>query len=180
MMRYANKAGEGPRATADYVASLLELLGDQEPLAVLAATPAAVAAVVAGIPPARLARPEGPGRWSVAGVLQHLADSEVVNGYRIRLMLAADRPPIPAYDQDAWAAAFGYAAADASLALRDFSAARAANFRLWTSLDQPAMERVGIHAERGAESVGRLIRLLAAHDLVHRRQIDRILAGAGG
>jgi len=178
-MRYANKAGEGPRATADYVASLLELLGDQEPLGVLAATPAALAAVIAGIPPARLTQPEGPGKWSVAGVLQHLADSEVVNGFRIRLMLAADRPPIPAYDQDAWAAAFGYEAADASLALRDFSAARAANLRLWKSLDQPAMERAGIHAERGVESVWRLIRLLAAHDLVHRRQIDRILAGAG-
>ena len=42
-----------------------------------------------------------------------------------------------------------------------------------------AMERWGIHAERGRESVGRLIRLLAAHDLVHGRQIDRILAGTG-
>jgi hypothetical protein len=35
-----------------------------------------------------------------------------------------------------------------------------------------------MHAERGVESVGQLIRLLAAHDLVHRRQIDRILLRA--
>lgn len=176
-MRYANKAGAGAQATTDYVASLLELLGDQEPFGILGATPARLAEVVAGVAPARLARPEAAGRWSVAGVLQHLADSEVVNGYRIRLMLAADLPPIPAYDQDAWAAALRYDAADAVLALRDFSAARAANLRIWTRLGGEAMERAGMHAERGRESVGRLIHLLAAHDLVHRRQIERILAG---
>jgi hypothetical protein len=32
-----------------------------------------------------------------------------------------------------------------------------------------------VHAERGPESIATWIRLLAGHDLVHRRQIDRIL-----
>jgi hypothetical protein len=50
-----------------------------------------------------LRRPEAPGEWSVAEVLQHLADSDLITGYRIRLMLAQDNPPIPGYDQDAWA-----------------------------------------------------------------------------
>ena len=177
-MQFANKAGAGDGATARYVASLLELLGDQEPLGVLASTPGALAAAVAGVPAARLRRAEAEGKWSVAAVLQHLADSEVVNGYRIRFILSADSPQIQAYDQDGWAAALRYDAADPSLALGDFTAARAANLRLWRSLDQVALERAGLHAERGVESVGRLIRLLAGHDLVHRLQIDRILRGA--
>ena len=176
-MRYANTAGAGAQATADYVASLLQLLGDQEPFGILGATPARLAETVAGVPSDRLARPEAPGKWSVAAVLQHLADSEVVNGYRIRVILAADSPPIPAYDQDAWSSALRYHSADALLALRDFSAARAANLRLWTSLDGNSLERAGLHAERGRETIGRLIQLLAAHDLVHQRQIVRILAG---
>jgi hypothetical protein len=33
---------------------------------------------------------------------------------------------------------------------------------------------VGIHTERGRESGRRLRALTAAHDLVHRRQIERI------
>jgi hypothetical protein len=37
------------------------------------------------------------------------------------------------------------------------------------------LAREGLHSERGAESAGFLLRLMAAHDLVHRRQIDRIL-----
>ena len=36
--------------------------------------------------------------------------------------------------------------------------------------------RTGVHSERGPESIGHTIRMLGAHDLVHRRQIDRILA----
>ncbi len=111
----------------------------------------------------------------MAGVLQHLADSEGVNGHRIRLMLVEHMPPIAAYDQDAWAVAFDYASADPSAAMRDFTAIRAANVRLWQSLDERALARGGVHAERGVETVGHLLRLLAAHDLVHRRQIERIL-----
>ncbi len=177
-MTYAIPAGQGAAAAASYVASLLALLGDQEPLEVLSSTPAALADVVKAESAAALTQREAPGKWSVAGVMQHLADSEVVNGYRIRLMLSADRPPIPAYDQDAWAAALGYEAADPALACRDFAAARAANVRRWRPLDHQALARSGVHAERGVESVGQLIRLLAGHDLVHRRQIARILAGA--
>ncbi len=174
-MSFANLSGEGSDAAAAYVASLLALLGDQEPLAVLAATPAWCAAAVRGVGASDLSRAEAPGKWSVAGVLQHLADSEGVNGHRIRLMLVEDTPSIAAYDQDAWARAFDYGSADATAALRDFTATRAANLRLWQSLDATALARGGVHAERGVETVGHLLRLLAAHDLVHRRQIERIL-----
>jgi hypothetical protein len=36
-----------------------------------------------------------------------------------------------------------------------------------------------MHSERGAESLGHLTKLMAAHDLVHRRQLDRVLRAAG-
>jgi hypothetical protein len=35
-----------------------------------------------------------------------------------------------------------------------------------------------MHSERGPESLGHLMKLMAAHDLVHRRQIERVLAAA--
>jgi hypothetical protein len=113
-------------------------------------------------------------------VLQHLADSEGINGQRIRRMLVEDTPPIAAYDQDAWARVFGYDHADPGLALRDFTALRAANLRLWASLDATALARGGMHGERGLETAGTLIRLLAGHDLVHLNQIERILGASAG
>jgi hypothetical protein len=174
-MTFPNLAGEGPEATDAYVAGLVALLGDQDPLAVLSTTPGWLVEAMGGILPAALVRAEGPGKWSVAGVVQHLADSEGVNGHRIRMMLVEDLPPIAAYDQDAWARAFKYDSADPGAALRDFTALRAVNLRLWSALDAAALGRAGMHAERGVESVGHLLRLLAAHDLVHRQQIERIL-----
>ena len=179
-MTYSNPAGQRGAAVSAYVASLLALLGDRDPLEVLGATPTAAARVLAHAAPSALTAPEAPGKWSVAGVLQHLADSEGINGLRIRRMLVEDTPPISAYDQDAWARVFRYASADPGLALRDFTAVRAANLRLWSSLDATALARAGMHAERGLETAGMLIRLLAGHDLVHLKQIDRILGASAG
>jgi len=41
-----------------------------------------------------LGRPEKNGKWSMAQVLRHLCDSELIWGYRLRRVLAEDRPPI--------------------------------------------------------------------------------------
>ncbi|HQR17463.1 MAG TPA: DinB family protein [Gemmatimonadales bacterium] len=179
-MTYSNPAGQRGAAADAYVASLLALLGSRDPLEVLGSTPAVAARVLAHAAPSALTKPEAPGKWSVAGVLQHLADSEGINGQRIRLMLVEDTPPIAAYDQDAWGRVFGYEHADPGLALRDFTALRAANLRLWASLDATALARGGMHAERGLETAGTLIRLLAGHDLVHLKQIGRILGASAG
>jgi hypothetical protein len=112
----------------------------------------------------------------VIQVIQHLADSDLIAGYRTRMMLSADRPPLPGYDQDHWAGEFRYDQVPLSLALNQLRALRATNLHLWKQLTPEQLNRIGLHAERGAESVSHLLRLMGAHDLVHRRQIDRILA----
>jgi hypothetical protein len=60
-------------------------------------------------------------------------------------------------------------------ALDQLRGMRAANLGVLRGLAPAQLERVGLHSERGPESVAFLLRLMAAHDLVHRRQIDRIL-----
>jgi hypothetical protein len=131
---------------------------------------------VRGLADARLRQPEVPGKWSVLEVIQHLADSDLVAGFRIRMMLTEERPPLQGYDQDRWAREFRYRDVSLDQALNQLRGLRIANLELWGALSPSQLERVGIHSERGAESVGFLLRLMGAHDLVHRRQIDRILA----
>lgn len=48
--------------------------------------------------------------------------------------------------------------------------------RLLSRATPADMKRVGVHAERGEESVEHLIRLYAGHDLLHLRQLARIRA----
>lgn len=159
---------------AGYVQALLDLLGDQDPLAIQRQTAQALRASVAGLSDTAAAMPEKPGKWSILQVVQHLVDSELAYGYRMRVIVAEDRPALAGYDQDCWAAHFGTDGVTLAEALDDFASLRALNLR-WLARQQPhAMARVGVHAERGEESVTRIVRLLAAHDLVHRQQIVRI------
>ena len=83
-----------------YVEAVLGLVGDRDPLEILRATPTALERAVAGLSLDQMRRPERPGKWSIAAVLQHLADADVVWAWRMRLILAQDRPPITGYDQD--------------------------------------------------------------------------------
>jgi hypothetical protein len=56
---------------------------------------------------------------------------------------------------------------------------RARNLRLLRSLGPDELARAGVHGERGREHLRGMIALAAGHDLVHRRQIERILARGG-
>lgn len=178
-MTFANPAGPAAAASAPlYVQALLAVLRDRDPLAVMAELPGWIATWVAPLAEAELRRPEAPGKWSVIAVVKHLADSELINGYRIRSILDEDDPPIRSYDQDSWSRTFRYAEVDRAITLAQLDALRAANLALYRTLGPEDLAREGLHTERGPEKVGHLIRLLAAHDLVHRRQIERILGAA--
>ncbi|HXO18720.1 MAG TPA: DinB family protein [Thermoanaerobaculia bacterium] len=174
----SNPVGETGAAAAAYVAALLEMLGDRDPLVVLAEHPQAIAELTAGLDDATLRKPEKPGKWSVLEVVQHLADTELVTGYRLRMILAHREPEIQAYDQDLWARELRYNEASLVDALEVIRVMRGANLRLVRAQDA-RLDRFGIHAERGKESARRLVRMVAGHDLVHQRQIRRIRQAYG-
>jgi hypothetical protein len=59
-------------------------------------------------------------------------------------------------------------------ALAELGSQRRRNLRLLRSLTPEELERVGIHESRGPESIATIIKLLAGHDLIHRKQLERI------
>jgi hypothetical protein len=143
-------------------------------MTVLAATPEAVEQSVAGLDETRLRRPEAPGKWSVIEVVQHLADTELVCGYRIRMILSHLTPDIQGFDQDRWANELEYGKRRLADALSEFRSLRESTIRLLRSLGPEKLARYGYHSERGQESVLQMTKLYAAHDLVHLKQIERI------
>jgi len=176
MSVFSNRSVDSPQERAQYAGAILDLLGDKDPLNVLRQTPAVITRSIETMSRDQLRRPEGPGKWSMVQVLQHLADSDLVWGWRVRLILAHDRPPITGYDQDLWAERLRYADADPDEALAMFALLRRGNIKLIDRASPADLKRVGVHAERGEESIEYLIRLYAGHDLLHLRQIDRISA----
>ena len=176
MSVFSNRTTDPPQERAQYADAILGLVGGRPPMSVLRETPDAARRAVEGLSPQQLRQPEAPGKWSIAQVLQHLADSDLVWGWRVRLILAQDRPVLTGYDQDLWAERLHYAEADAAQALEQLRVLRRGNLGLIERATPQDLKRVGVHSERGEESVEYLCGLYAGHDLLHLRQIARIRA----
>jgi hypothetical protein len=174
MSVFTNSASSSPAEIAAYVSAILGLLEGHEPLTVLREMPSRLSRTLDALGPDAVRVPEAPGKWSINEVLQHLADSEVVFSWRIRLVLAHDRPTITGYDQDRWADRLRYAEGNPREALERFTVLRRANLNVLERASPEDLQRVGVHAERGEETLAHIIRLYAGHDLLHERQIERI------
>lgn len=175
MSIYSNPRGGAAANARTVVQALLDLLGDRPALEVLAETPGRIEAALAGVPPADLTRPEAPGKWSAAMVVAHLADTELVLGVRGRFIVGDPGSPLVGFDQDAWAREFRYEVIDIAESMTLFRTVRAANLRFWRGHTPEQWQRIGQHSERGPTSADLNLRISAGHDLVHRRQIARIL-----
>jgi hypothetical protein len=148
---------------------------DERPVeAILAATAGALAEQFEAMGPQKAAVRPAPGKWSAAEIVCHLADCEMVFGFRLRQTLAEDGPTIQPFDQDKWAVRYGGVPADE--ALKTFSALREWNLRLIRAALPAAAGRTVIHPERGALTFQILVETMAGHDLNHLGQVRRIAA----
>ncbi|MEW5914995.1 MAG: DinB family protein [Gemmatimonadota bacterium] len=172
-------ATRAPETGEEYVARFLAALGSRDPFEVLGSTVMELRRATEGLSQTQLSAPEGPGQWSIRQVIQHLSDSELVGAFRIRMVLAHDRPPLAGYDQDRWTEHLHYERVDVADALGDFERLRNANLRLLQQTRPEDRARVGLHSERGEESITQMILNYAGHDLVHLRQIARIRRAIG-
>src|SRR5580700_10767856 len=105
-----------------------KFVGEQEPLAVIAATSDRLQALAAKIGPEKIAVAPAPEKWSASEILCHLADCEIAFGFRLRQTLAEDNHLIQPFDQEKWAAPYGSLAANE--ALTAFAALRRWNLLL--------------------------------------------------
>ena len=160
----------------EYVQRIQGKLAGQDPVKVQSTTAKKLARLIKGATPAKLCKRPAPEKWSPAEILAHLADVEIVVGWRIRSILGAPGTAIQAFDQDAWVAAGHYAKRDARQSLEQFRVLREANLALYKMLAPEQWKHHGLHAERGEESIERIVGMMAGHDINHLEQVERILA----
>ena len=160
----------------EYTARMLANSAGLDPLKVEARTAKKLGILIKGVPLSKLRKRPAPEKWSVAEILAHLAETEIVRGWRLRQILGEPGTPIQAFDQDAWAAAGHYEKRDPRKSLELFRVVREANLGLLNSLSREQWKHHGVHAERGVETIEHLARMHAGHDINHLKQIERILA----
>jgi hypothetical protein len=158
-----------------YTQRILGHVEGKQPLAVQASTPKKLAQLIKGVPAAKLRKRPAPDKWSVAEILAHMADGEIVGGFRMRFILGAPGAPIVAFDQDAWVVSGHYNKRDPRKSLELFRAVREANLAMLKTLEPEQWKHCGIHSERGQESIEHIVRMFAGHDLNHVRQVEGML-----
>jgi DinB superfamily len=149
----------------------------KQPLAVQSATAKKLDRLIKGVSTSRLRKRPAPDKWSVSEILAHLADAEIVGGFRMRLILGAPGTPIAAFDQDSWLTSGHYDKRNPRKSVEQFRAVREANLALLKSLTPEQWKHYGMHSERGQETIEHIVRMFAGHDLNHLQQIGRILSG---
>ena len=117
-----------------YTQRMLSNSRGKDPLRLQQATPGKLATLIRRLSKKQLTRRPAPGKWSIAEILAHLADAELVIGYRMRLILASNGTVIQAFDQDAWAQTFNYNRRDPRTSVETFRVLRENNLRLLKSV----------------------------------------------
>lgn len=147
-------------------------------VALLSRTPAALNALLRGLPDALLAANEGENTWTPVDVVAHYLYTEQVNWIpRARHLLQhGDSLPFPPFKraghlEDKDAPSLG-------LLLDQFASARSASLgelRSW-KLGAPELAKRGHHPALGPTTLGELLSAWTVHDLTHLHQLTRVLA----
>ncbi len=154
-------------------ARYLEALCGEDPLVIQKKAPKRLKKLLRGLSDKELEKKPAPDKWSIKEVIAHLADHEVVYGFRLRCVAALDRPLLAGYDQDLFMTKLGHSNTTTKELFDAYAAARAANHALVERLEESAFERVGIHAERGEETLRTIVTRNAGHDMLHEQQVER-------
>jgi hypothetical protein len=143
-------------------------------------SPKEIAAAVSGLSPSVLRYRSDPAKWCILEILGHLADIEIVYGYRLRQMLADEKPVIAPMDQDAWAKNLGYLDASAPELVALYGLNRHHNLRLLRRLRVGDLDKTAFHPEQQKDvTVARLIEQMSGHGANHLGQIEKLKKQAG-
>jgi uncharacterized damage-inducible protein DinB len=144
-------------------------LGEGDAVYAIAATPARLAALTAGLSVEQADAPTAPGKWSIRQMVAHLADCEIAFGFRLR-QAQAGVSLIQPFDQDVWAES--YRRYRLTAAVECFTALRAWNVAFVKGLSEADKQRVATHPERGEMTLWTIVETMAGHDLNHLEKLE--------
>jgi hypothetical protein len=142
-------------------------------------SPKEIAAAVSGLSEKVLRYKPSLEKWCVLEILAHLADVEIIYGYRLRQMLADAKPVIAPIDQDAWARNLNYLDSPPSELIAFYGLGRHHNLRLLRSLKASDLAKSAYHPELQREmTVADLVERMGGHGAGHLHQIEKLKTAA--
>ena len=143
-------------------------------------SPKQIAAAVVGLSDKILRYKPAPDKWCILEILAHLADVEVLYAYRMRQMLADEKPVLAPIDQDAWARNLGYMQSNPMEMVAQYGLNRHANLQLLRRLKTADLEKSAYHPEKkGPVTVADIVQMMSKHGRNHLEQIEKLKQQAG-
>ena len=121
-----------------YIQRILGHIEGKDPLKVQRETPKKLAGLVRKLSRKQLTRKPAPDKWSIAEILAHLVDAEIVGSWRMRQVLGNNGATLQAFDQNMWAKTFDYAHRDP----KEFSGGFSGTARQQSGHAEGAAERI--------------------------------------
>ncbi len=130
---------------------------------------------MSGLPEKTLRYKPSPEKWCILEILGHLADVEIVFGYRIRQILAAPNSPIVPMDQEAWARNLGYLETSPAEMIALYGVNRHANLQILRRLEVADLEKSAFHPQLNREwKLAEIVEKLDTHSAKHLEQIEAL------
>ena len=111
----------------------------------------------------------GPGTWSIAELVAHLLDSDLVHGDRMKRVIAEDEPVLQAFDENRWIDRLDSRAMPVEEAVNLFHAHRRWMTRILRDRPDADFTRVGLHTESGRKALADLVATAVGHVDHHLR-----------
>jgi uncharacterized damage-inducible protein DinB len=129
--------------------------------------PAILRQAVAGMSREQLlARPVA-GKWSTLEVVAHLADFDPILAERMKRTIALEKPTFLGADENLFVSHLAYPDRDLEEELTIIEKTRQQMARILRKLPDSALERVGVHNERGPKTLEQLLTGTTNHILHH-------------
>lgn len=140
-------------------------------------TPDVIRALVQRMGTAGFSRRTAPGKWTLAEILVHLAQTEIVVQGRLRYALSSDGYLVQPFDQDRFMAI--EPAVDGDAALAAYVGLRKFALPLIDGLAADQLAKPFRHPDHGEITVGWLLAWWAGHERRHLGQIEQIAEQRG-
>ena len=147
-------------------------LGDRNARRSLHETPEAIATIVGSLGAEGFSKRTAPGKWTLAEILVHLAQTEIIVQGRFRYALATDSYVVQPFDQDRFMAV--EPAVDGDAALAAYVSLRRFALPLIERLTAAELATPMRHADFGDISVGWLLAWCAGHERRHLKQLEAL------
>lgn len=136
------------------------------------AGPGQLRAAVKGMSREQLVAQPVPGKMSTLEVVCHISDFEPIYADRMKRVIALDNPMLLGADENCFRAALAYQQRNLDEELDIVERTRSQMARILRTLPEAALNRPGVHDERGPVTLEKLLTSITDHITHHVRFID--------